>query len=413
MKAVKKRPLGMSVLEAAQGRVAALFDAFEHVVVSVSGGKDSTVLLELARLEALRRGRTVTALFIDWEAQFEGTIQQVRDLMGRPGVVPIWVALPLMTDNASSVHEPLWTAWDPAKADVWVRPLPEEPGVVSDPAHWDWYREDMTFEAFLPAFSRWYGLEVAGGRAAFLVGLRAAESLHRYATVRKSSRDRESLLDWPWSTRVVKRLKRDPAHELWNLYPIYDWEVEDVWRYHRDAGLPVNRVYQQMYLAGLSLAEMRIDEPFGPEARKNLDLVRRIEPQTWARMVLRVQGVNFGARHAAGELLAARGQIVRPPQYPTWKAYALAILASLPPELRAHYEGKIGVFLDWFKANRGWTDLNDVSEERYERAGTAGSWRNVCITLLKNDYWCQRLSFSVTKKDAVKAAARKERYADL
>lgn len=413
MKAAKKTPLGLSVLDAARARVRGLFDEFDRVCVSFSGGKDSTVLLELARLEAVSRGRTVDVLFIDWEAQYSGTVAHVQAMLGRPGVNPIWVALPLTTDNASSVYEPLWTAWDPARRDVWVRDLPTGAGVVSDPAHWDWYRTDMTFESFLPAFSRWYGLEVAGGRAAFLVGLRAAESLHRYATVRKSSRDRESYGGRAWSTRVVKPLKRDPAHELWNFYPIYDWEVEDVWRYHRDAGIPVNRVYEMMHLAGLSLAEMRIDEPFGPEARKNLALIRRLEPQTWARLVARVQGANFGARRGDSELLAARGQFVLPPTYPTWRAYAQAILASLPPELRAHYEGKISVFLDWFKVNRGWEDLNDVSEERYERAGTAGSWRNVCITLLKNDYWCQRLSFGVTKKDAARTATRKEKYADL
>lgn len=410
--AAAKRRLGVSVLEAARARISRLFDEFEHVCVSFSGGKDSTVLLELARQEALRRGRTVDALFIDWEAQYEGTIRHVELLLGLPGVRPIWVALPLTTDNASSFQEPLWTAWDPAKQDVWVRGLPTGPGVISDPGHWDWYRPDMTFEAFLPAFSRWYGTEVAGGRAAFLVGLRAAESLHRYATVRKSSRDRESWQGLPWSTRVVKPLKTE-THELWNFYPIYDWQVEDVWRYHAQEGLHVNRVYELMFLAGLSLAEMRIDEPFGPEGRKNLALIRQLEPATWARLVVRVQGANFGARRGEGELFGHRGQFVLPPSYPTWKTYAQALLESLPGPLQAHYQGKIDVFLAWFVKNREWTDLNDVSEEKYERAGTAGSWRNVAITLLKNDYWCQRLSFGVTVKDAAKKRATREKYADL
>jgi predicted phosphoadenosine phosphosulfate sulfurtransferase len=406
-----KRGLGLDVRRAAEARLGALFDEFEHVCVSFSGGKDSTVLLELARREALRRGRVVDVLFIDWEAQYQGTIAHVAQQLAQPGVRPIWVCLPLTTDNASSFHEPLWTAWDPARQAVWVRDLPDAPGVVSDVHHWTWYRPDMTFEAFLPAFSRWYGAQ-AGGRAAFLVGLRAQESLHRYATVRRSSRERENYGGRAWSTRVVKPL-RGETHELWNFYPIYDWQVEDVWRYHAETGLHVNRVYELMHLAGLSAAEMRIDEPFGPEARKNLGLIRRLEPDTWGRLVLRVQGANFGARRGQGELFAHRGQFVLPPGYPDWKSYAGALLDSLPPPLQAHYRGKIEVFVAWFARHRGWSDLNDVSEERFEQAGTAGSWRNVAITLLKNDYWCQRLSFGVTVKDAARTAAVKERYADL
>lgn len=410
-KAAKKVPLGMSVLDAACQRLAFIFDEFERVCVSFSGGKDSTVLLELARQEALRRGRTLDVLFIDWEAQYQGTIEHVEHMLALPGVNPIWVALPLTTDNASSFHEPLWTAWDPGRRDVWVRDLPVGPGVVSDPARWDWYDPGMTFERFVPAFARWYGVE-GGGRAAFLLGLRAAESLHRYATVRKSSKDRESYGGHGWSTRVVKPRKGE-THDVWNFYPVYDWQVEDVWRFHAREEIHVNRVYERMHLAGLSPHEMRIDEPFGPEARKNLDLIRRIEPQTWARLVLRVQGANFGARRGTSELLAHRGQFVLPPQYPTWKAYAGALLDSLPEPLQSHYRGKIAVFLGWFEKHRGWTDLNDVSEETYEQAGTAGSWRNVAITLLKNDYWCQRLSFGVTVKDAARKADYKERYADL
>lgn len=411
-KAAKKIPLGMTVLEAARERLRLIFDEFGRVCVSFSGGKDSTVLLELARREALSRGRTVDVLFIDWEAQYAGTIAHARHMLALPGVNPIWVALPLTTDNASSFHEPLWTAWDPEKRDVWVRDLPDGPGVVSDPTHWAWYRPDMTFEAFVPAFSRWYGTEVAGGRAAFLIGLRAEESLHRYATVRQSSKARENFQGHGWSTRVVKPRKGE-QHEIWNFYPVYDWAVEDVWRYHAREGVHVNRVYELMHLAGLSLHEMRIDEPFGPEARKNLELIRRLEPGTWARLVVRVQGANFGARRGTSELLAHRGQFVLPPQYPSWKAYAHALLDSLPEPLQGHYRGKIEVFMGWFQEHRGWTDLNDVSEEKFEKAGTAGSWRNVAITLLKNDYWCQRLSFGVTKKDAARKAGYKERYADL
>lgn len=41
----EKYPLGINVLEAAQQRIAWVFDTFPRIYVSFSGGKDSTVML--------------------------------------------------------------------------------------------------------------------------------------------------------------------------------------------------------------------------------------------------------------------------------------------------------------------------------------------------------------------------------
>ena len=43
-----KRWLGMDVFTAARSRLAEVFDAFERVFVSFSGGKDSGVVVQLA-----------------------------------------------------------------------------------------------------------------------------------------------------------------------------------------------------------------------------------------------------------------------------------------------------------------------------------------------------------------------------
>ena len=119
--------LEVNGFDAAIERLEYVFEHFERVCVSFSGGKDSTVLLHLARTVAARLGRTVDVLFIDWEAQYQATIDHVTEMLVMAPVATgraYWVQLPISTSNESSFHEPMWTAWDADKRDVWVRPLP-------------------------------------------------------------------------------------------------------------------------------------------------------------------------------------------------------------------------------------------------------------------------------------------------
>ena len=54
-----------SVYAASVERVKKIFDAFEKVYVSFSGGKDSSVMSHLIFLEARKRSRKVGVLIID------------------------------------------------------------------------------------------------------------------------------------------------------------------------------------------------------------------------------------------------------------------------------------------------------------------------------------------------------------
>ena len=57
---------------------------------------------------------------------------------------------------------------------------------------------------------------------------------------------------------------------------------------------------------------------------------------------------------------------------------------------------------------RGYPDgIPDESDIKLENAGKAPSWRRICKTLLRNDYWCKYLGFSPTKTSAY------QKYTDL
>src|SRR5690606_41779426 len=103
----RQRYLGKTVLEAARERIAFAFETFEQVIVSVSGGKDSTALAHLVLVEAKRRGRKVGLYFLDEEVVYESTVKQVDALMSMfpENVNRLWLQLEFRLTNATSTTE--------------------------------------------------------------------------------------------------------------------------------------------------------------------------------------------------------------------------------------------------------------------------------------------------------------------
>ncbi|EMY3403274.1 phosphoadenosine phosphosulfate reductase family protein, partial [Escherichia coli] len=77
---ITKVRTGENVLSAAVHRIEWLFDTFSSVCLSFSGGKDSTVLFHLVAGVARRKKRCFSVLFIDWEAQYQCTIEHVQKM---------------------------------------------------------------------------------------------------------------------------------------------------------------------------------------------------------------------------------------------------------------------------------------------------------------------------------------------
>jgi predicted phosphoadenosine phosphosulfate sulfurtransferase len=381
----KKTYCGINVFEAAKQRIQCVFDTFPRIYLSFSGGKDSTVMLHLVMDEAIKRGKKIGVLFIDLEGQYTLTINHIQhcyDLYAEY-IEPYWVALPIHLRNAVSQYEPQWIAWEPEKKKDWIRQPPKD--AITDQAYFPFYRYPMEFEEFTPAFGKWYSQEKL---TACFVGIRTVESLNRWRTIAGQS-GKQSIDGHKWTTWC--------GGFLYNAYPIYDWQTKDIWRYHgKFPKLPYNTLYDRMYQAGLTLHQMRICQPYGDDQRKGLWLFHLIEPETWSRIVARVNGANQGALYAqeSGNIL---GNLkITKPEGHTWESFAKLLLASQPKKTAEHFKNKIAVFLKWYE-ERGFP--NGIPDDG-PLDKSAPSWKRICKALLRNDYWCKGLSFSQHKSGA-------------
>lgn len=378
------------VLTAARERVAYAFDHFEKIYVSFSGGKDSSVMLHLVCAEARARNRKVGVLVIDLEAQYKLTIDHVMEMVEtyKDCIDLHWVCLPLLLRNAVSNFTPRWCCWEPEKIDIWVRPMPIHPGVKNDPAFYSFFQPKMEFEEFMVLFGVWYAgdKEVCG-----FVGIRCDESLNRFRTI--ASRTKEMHQGQRFTTKVERG--------LYNIYPIYDWRTEDIWRFHAQyPHLAHNRIYDLMYKAGVSISQQRLCQPYGDDQRRGLWLYHLLEPETWFKLVARVNGANSGALYVQETGNVTGYNKITKPDGHTWKSFCNLLLASLPKATREHYLVRFRSFIKGWKG-RGYVDgIPDEAPKVLEDKQWAPSWRRMCKVLLRNDHWCKGLGLTQPKSEA-------------
>lgn len=377
-----------NVLEAARERIAYTFDECEKVYISFSGGKDSTVMLHLVMDEAIRRGRTVGVLIIDLEAQYRATVDHIQTCvdMYRNYIELHWVCLPLNLRNAVTNFEPQWTCWDDDLPHLWVREKPADAVI-----NYDWFVPGMEFEEFMVLWGRWFS---EGKRTGAFIGIRADESLHRLGSIVRWSQ-KPMLNGKRWTTGL--------GDNLFNIYPIYDWATQDIWRFHaKYPDWPSNVVYDLMFRAGVPLSKQRLCQPYGDDQRQGLWLYHILEPETWFKLIARVNGANSGALYVqeTGNI-AGYGAVTLPGGH-DWKSFTNLLLASLPKQTREHYIKRFRSFIKGWKC-RGYDEIPDEAPAILEAKQWAPSWRRMTKCLLRNDYWCKSLGQAQPKSEAYQA----------
>ena len=406
-----KKYLDKSVYEATNERIKYIFDNFDNIYVSFSGGKDSGLLLNLV-LDYKRRNnikRKIGVFHQDFEAQYKQTTEFVTRMFENnlEDIDPYWVCLPMGSRCAVSNYQMYWYTWDPDEKDKWVREMPDMPYIINlENNPFDFYKYKMVQEDLYADFGDWFSRQHEEDSIC-LLGIRADESLNRY---RAYATDRKVLMDGKqWTSKM--------GEKWYNAYPLYDWTTKDVWVANGKFGFDYNKIYDLFYKAGLSIHQMRVASPYHEAAKESLNLYRVLEPDTWVKVVGRVQGANFGAMYGNTKLLGSRR--ITLPEGHTWRSYVKFLLATLPDEMRRNYIEKFKTSIKfWWRKGGAVSDaaikeleacnynirLNGKSpyrgstKDQVRFLGTPDdtddihstidipSWKRMAVCILKNDH---------------------------
>jgi len=385
-----KQYMETDVLTEARKRIEYTFDNFERILISFSGGKDSSVMFHLVMDEAIKRNRIVGVMLIDFEAQYKRTSDHAVEMFERykEHIEVYWICLPIKLRNAASNFEPVWCCWDQDRKADWVRGMPKHEGLISDHAQLPFFQPMMEFEEFIVLFAEWYSQDKPTG---CFIGIRADESLNRFRTI--AVFDKETHGGKRWTTKVT-----DYAY---NIYPIYDWRTQDIWIYHaKNPDREHNQIYDLMHHAGVKPSQQRLCQPYGDDQRRGLWLYHVLEPETWYKVVARVNGANSAALyiHETGNVMGYNK--ITLPEGHTYKSFCNLLLSTMPKVTRDHFIPRFRVFLKGWKG-RGYVDgIPDVAPKVLEDKQWAPSWRRICKVLLRNDWWCKGLGLTQPKSEA-------------
>lgn len=293
-----------TVYEAAIERINLIFDEFPIIIVGFSGGKDSTVTLNLALQVAQERGRLpLKVLFLDQEAEWQTVIDYVGTVMYDKRVDPIWLQIPIKLFNSTSTIDSWLHCW--GKGEEWMRP--KDPISLKE----NIYGTDR----FAEMFTRYMEVTYPGQKACYLAGVRTEESPTRFVGLTSFSTYKHIT----WGKVLNKKM------DQYTFYPLYDWSYTDIWKAIHDNHWPYCSIYDSMYQHGVKILNMRVSNVHHETAVRSLYYLQEIEGETWERLTRRISGIN-----TAGQMKTDAFEIKELPyMFTSWQEYRDYLLQNL------------------------------------------------------------------------------------
>lgn len=344
-----------NVLEAAIKRFKRVYQDFEHITISSSGGKDSAVIMEIAVMVARELNRLpVDVLFFDQEAEWTETVEYFERLQQRPEIKLHWYQVPFKIFNAGDNKDSWLKCWAPG--EIWMRE--KNPKAI--------HENLFGCDRFVGSFEAIAKHRFNRRKHAYITGMRAKESTKRSLGVATDL----SYKDITWG------LRPDKKQEHYVFHPIYDWEFTDVWKFLFDGQYDYNEIYNKMYQHGERIETMRVSNLNHVNAIERSNIVQRIDPELYDRLTDRLVGMMTVNRWKTAELAFIKNL---PPMFETWKEYRDYLVENLIDEDKKP------------KFYRSFTNMSRLLDKRLrkteDREKTLEKYYRICVRAVTlNDY---------------------------
>jgi predicted phosphoadenosine phosphosulfate sulfurtransferase len=193
--------------------------------------------------------------------------------------------------------------------DVWMR---EKDPISIKENKYNTYRFHELFEAI-------FKHEFKNIKSCYLAGVRTEEAPKRFVSLTNG-------ITYKWITWGKKLYDK---YEHYTFYPLYDWSYTDIWKYIYDNKIKYNKVYDGMYRHGVKVNDMRISNLHHETAVQVLLLVQEIEPDTWNKVVDRIDGAS-SIKHIKNNSYQCPKEL--PYMFTDWEDYTYHLIDNLIQE---------------------------------------------------------------------------------
>ena len=370
-----------NVFDEALERIRMLYDYHDDVIVSMSGGKDSTVMFHLALIVAKERNRLPLKVFwLDQEAEWQATVDYMDKIMHMPEVKPsYWFQTEFDFTNSLSPQDNFLRVWDENEKDKWVHQK-SDISIKENPS------KEHRFHRLVNVLPEYC---TDAEHCAALVGMRITESLNRRATIMHS----------PACFRGETWCKK-PNGKCQVFWPIYDFTNDDIWTAIGKNHWEYNKAYDLMYRWGVKKAQMRVSALIHETAWHSIALLQEFEPETYNRFTARIAGVStFNHSFDEGGIIPKQLPIA----FKDWKEYRDYLLFHIvKPEywelFQSRWKNQAGE--KWYRVHVSEVILNDIDGtinsnarsrmNKDERTGTGASGKYYHQTLNDFKKWEER-----------------------
>lgn len=342
------------VLTAARERVRWIFDSYDIVRVSFSGGKDSTCALNLCLDEAKRHKRLpLEVVSFDEEVYDPDTIAYMDRILSNTELFKChWFCMPIRRHTRTKESED-WITWETGHPEKWVRPMPRKAITIKEMPE---YSDKMSLNEVLEIYFR------DDPRWACVSGIRMEESFNRRRSVAGSG------------SMVARRKKYD-----W-LKPVYDWTWKDVWHFIREYNIDHSGYYDKCWMDGISPKDQRVAPWGGVHASRFVSHLPVFYPDYWEKACERIPGLKAQALYGNTQLYR---DVKNKPMAMTWQEYCYKLLEELDPASRSYWAEVVRQSL------KRWRKVSSLPfpDEPITVDGQKimQSWKKLCHSIGKND----------------------------